>query len=180
MPTPSKRMENTTKHWTNAEKERRERAEQSLQRETVRLIEPKRVKADAVAHGYWKTTLKRMKGLELLDDVDIDMLAGYCIACSQVEALRAEYQEMRDTTMTTIKKTLDKAIEGEYADQDYPARVIRACLGDELAVLKSIQGQERLVIGYAKELGLTPNARQRLAKQKAEPPAPDEADGLYD
>ena len=180
MPTPSKRMENTTKHWTNAEKERRERAEQGLQRETVRLIEPKRVKADAVAHGYWKITLKRMKGLELLDDVDIDMLAGYCIACSQVEALRAEYQEMRNTTMTTIKKTLDKAIEGEYADQDYPARVIRACLGDELAILKSMQGQERLVIGYAKELGLTPNARQRLAKQQAEPPAPDEADGLYD
>ena len=121
-----------------------------------------------------------MKGLELLDDVDIDMLAGYCIACAQVEALRAEYQEMRETTMTTIKKTLDKAIEGEYIDQDYPARVIRACLSDELAILKSIQGQERLVIGYAKELGLTPNARQRLAKQKAEPPAPDEADGLYD
>ena len=180
MPTPSKRLENTTKHWTNAEKERREQAEQAMQRETVRLIEPKRVKADAVAHGYWKITVKRMKGLELLDDVDIDMLAGYCIACAQVEALRAEYQQMRSTTMDTIQKTLQKVLEGFYTDDEYPARVIRACVGDELAILKAVQGQERLVIGYAKELGLTPNARQRLAKQKAEPAPPDEADGLYD
>lgn len=179
MPTPTKRLDNSTKHWTNAEKERREAAEKGLTRDKVRLTMPKRVKEDAVASRYWRTTLHAMKGLELLDNVDADLLAGYCLACAQVEEMRLEYREMRSMTTETIKKTLNKVIEGQYADDDYPARVIRACVADELAVLKSMQGQERLIIGYAKELGLTPNARQRLAKRKAEEAPPDEADELY-
>lgn len=179
MPTPPKRLENSSKHWTNAEKERREAAEKGLTRDRVRLIMPKRIKDDPTASAYWKTTLQRMKGLELLDNVDSDLLAGYCIACAQVEEMRAEYREMRSMTTDTIKKTLAKVVEGHYVDDDYPARVIRACVADELAILKSMQGQERLIIGYAKELGLTPNARQRLAKRKAEDAPPDEADELY-
>lgn len=180
MPTPTKRLENTTKHWTNAEKERREKAEQGIRRENVRLTVPKRVKNDAAALAYWKVTLKRMQGLELLDDVDIDMLAGYCIACAQVEMLRKEYAETREKTNATISRTLEKVINHEYEDQDYPVRVIRACMANELGILKALQGQERLVISYAKELGLTPNARQRLAKRASEEAPPDEADGLYD
>lgn len=179
MPTPPKRLENSTKHWTNAEKERREAAEKGLTRDRVRLIMPRRVKDDQVACAYWKATLQRMKGLELLDNVDSELLAGYCIACAQVEEMRAEYREMRSMTTETIKKTLNKVMEGYYMDDDYPARVIRACVADELAMLKTIQGQERLVIGYAKELGLTPNSRQRLAKRKAEEMPLDEADELY-
>lgn len=180
MPTPSKKMENTTKHWTKAEKERREKAEQGLRRDNVRLTMPKRVKEDAVAAGYWKVTLKRMKGLELLDDVDTDLLAGYCVAYAQVEALRKEYYEIREKTDSTIARTLEKVISQEYADEDYPVRVLRACVSNELAVLKALQGQERLVISYAKELGLTPNARQRLAKRLADEEPSDETDGLYD
>ncbi len=179
MPTPPKRLENSSKHWTNAEKERREAAEKGLTRDKIRLVMPKRVKDDQAACAYWKATIQRIKGLELLDNVDSELLAGYCIACAQAEEMRAEYREMRSMTTETIKKTLDKVVEGHYADDDYPARVIRACVADELAILKSIQAQERLIIGYAKELGLTPNARQRLAKQKAEDAPPDEADELY-
>lgn len=179
MPTPPKRTENTSKHWTKAERERREKAEEGISRENARLVMPQRVKSDKLASDYWKKTLARMKGLELLDNVDVDLLAGYCLASAQAEEMRAEYRGMRAMTDDTIKKTLKKVLNGDYADDDYPARVIRACVADELAILKSQQAQERLVVNYAKELGLTPNARQRLAKRKAEEAPPDEADELY-
>ena len=67
----------------------------------------------------------------------------------------------------------------EYENDEYPARVIRALVADELAILRSMQGQERLVIGYAKELGLTPNARQRLAKKAADERPVTEEEELY-
>lgn len=179
MPTPTKKIENTSKHWTKEERERRENAEQELERRFVRLTEPKRVREMPEAHEYWKSTIKRMKGLTLLDNVDIDLLAGYCLASAQADALREEYRSTRAITDKTIHKTLEKVLNHEYADDEYPARVIRALVADELAILRSMQGQERLVIGYAKELGLTPNARQRLAKKAADERPVTEEDELY-
>lgn len=179
MPTPTKKIENTTKHWTKEERERREMAEQELERKFVRLTEPRRVKEIPAAHEYWKNTIKRMKGLTMLDNVDSDLLAGYCLASAQADALRMEYREARNTTERTIGKTLEKVMNHEYADDEYPARVIRALMANELALLRSMQGEERLVIGYAKELGLTPNARQRLAKKAADERPVTEEDELY-
>lgn len=179
MPTPTKKIENTTKHWTKEERERREMAEQEMERKFVRLTEPRRVKEIPAAHEYWKNTIKRMKGLTMLDNVDSDLLAGYCLASAQADALRMEYREARNTTEKTIGKTLEKVLNHEYADHEYPARVIRALVANELAILRSMQGEERLVIGYAKELGLTPNARQRLAKKAADERPVTEEDELY-
>ena len=179
MPTPVKKIENTSKHWTKEERERREQAEQDLERRFVRLTEPKRVKEMPEAHEYWKNTIKRMKGITMLDNVDTDLLAGYCLAAAQADALRKEYRETRSITERTIQKTIEKALNHEYESDEYPARVIRALVADELAILRSMQGQERLVIGYAKELGLTPNARQRLAKKAADERPVTEEDELY-
>lgn len=179
MPTPVKKIENTSKHWTKEERERREQAEQEMERRFVRLTEPKRVKEMPEAHEYWKNTIKRMKGITMLDNVDTDLLAGYCLAAAQADALRKEYRETRGITEKTIGKTIEKALNHEYESDEYPARVIRALVADELAILRSMQGQERLVIGYAKELGLTPNARQRLAKKAADERPVTEEDELY-
>ena len=44
MATPVKKAENMKKHMTIAEREKREQAEQELERRFVRLIAPKRVK----------------------------------------------------------------------------------------------------------------------------------------
>lgn len=179
MPANVKRTENTTKHWTQEELERRKEAELAMERQFVRLTEPKRVKEIPAAHEYWKTTIKRMKGITLLDNVDTDLLAGYCMAAAEADRLRNEYHEMITHTGDTISKTLAKVLNFEYADNEYPARVIRACVGNELAVLRGMQAQERLMIGYARELGLTPNARQRLAKRKADERPVTEEDELY-
>lgn len=179
MPANVKKTENTTKHWTQAELERRKEAEQAMERQFVRLTEPKRVKDDAEAHDYWKSTIKRMKGITLLDNVDIDLLAGYCLAAAEADRLRSDYREMQNHTKETLHKTLEKVLNHEYVDNEYPARVIRACVADEIAILRAMQGQERLMISYAKELGLTPNARQRLAKRKADERPVTEEDELY-
>lgn len=179
MATPVKKIENTSKHWTLSELEKRKEAEQAMERQFVRLTEPKRVKEDPEAHEYWKTTLKRMKGITLLDNVDIDLLAGYCMAAAEVDRIREEYRESQKHSGETIHRTLAKVLNHEYVDNEYPARVIRACVANELAILRSMQGQERLMINYARELGLTPNARQRLAKKKAEERQMTEEDELY-
>lgn len=179
MATPVKALENTSKHWTNEEKESREQAEKAFERKFVRLVAPQRVTADGVAHRYWKNTLDRMKGITLLDNVDIDMLASYCLAKSLEDKLRADYEAARGRSGRTIERTLDKVLAGDYEDEGYPARVIRACLSNELELLKAIQAQERVAITYQKELGLTPNGRQRLAKKRAEERPLTEEDRLY-
>ena len=58
MATPVKKAENMKKHMTIAEREKREQAEQELERRFVRLIAPKRVKEDPAASAYWKRPRK--------------------------------------------------------------------------------------------------------------------------
>ena len=179
MATPVKKTENMKKHLTIAEREKRRQAEQELERRFVRLVAPPRVKEDPAAYACWKSTISRMKGLTLLGNVDIDMLASYCLARSREDALRADYEKLRATTEKSITKTLQRALEGFYEDNEYPAKVIRALVTDEMTLLKTLQAQARLVIAYQKELGLTPNGRQRLAKQRATERPVTEEDELY-
>ena len=120
-----------------------------------------------------------MKGITLLDNVDTDLLASYCLAKASEDALREELRSIHGKTDRTLNRTLERFVNGEYADNEYPAKVLRTAMGNEIALLKALQGQERLVISYQKELGLTPNARQRLAKKKAEERPVTEADELY-
>lgn len=179
MATPVKKIENTTKHWTLDEKDARKEAEKAFERGFVRLIAPARVTADNVAYRYWKNTIDRMKGITLLDNIDTDMLASYCLAKSLEDKLRADYNSAQGRSDRTIDRTLEKVLAEEYTDENYPARVIRACLSNELDLLKALQAQERVVITYQKELGLTPNGRQRLAKKRAEERPLTEEDSLY-
>lgn len=179
MATPVKKAENMKKHMTIAEREKREQAEQELERRFVRLIAPKRVKEKPDAYAYWKSTIARMKGLTLLDNVDTDLLASYCLARAREDALRDDYEQLREKTEKTIDRTLKRVLEGYYEDNEYPAKVIRALVTDEMTLLKTLQAQERLVIAYQKELGLTPNGRQRLAKQRATERPVTEEDELY-
>ena len=145
MATPVKKAENMKKHLTIAEREKREQAEQELERRFVRLIAPKRVKEDPAANAYWKSTIARMKGLTLLDNVDTDLLASYCLARAREDALRDDYEQLREKTEKTIDRTLKRVLEGYYEDNEYPAKVIRALVTDEMTLLKTLQAQERLV-----------------------------------
>ena len=78
MPANVKSIKNMTKNMTNAEKQSRAAQEARFNRDTVRLTPPKRLREDLPALDYWNRTIKKMRGISLLDDVDADMLAVYC------------------------------------------------------------------------------------------------------
>lgn len=179
MPAHVKDIENTTKNWTRAQRENRERAQQELERKFVRLTAPPEVNADPVAKKHWKNTVDRMKGITLLDNVDIDMLAVYCLGLSRLAQFRADAVEARGKSENLMRRTLEKFLAGEYGDDEYPAKVIRACLTNEAEHLKLAQAQERIVLQYAEKLGLTPAGRVRLAKKRAEERPATEDDMLY-
>lgn len=179
MPTPVKDPAKLTGHWTNEQRAAREEAQQQMERRFVRLTAPPSVVADAVALKHWQDTVKRMKGITLLDNVDIDMLAVYCLGLSRLAQLRADAAEAKGQSERIMQRTLEKFLAGEYENNEYPAKVIRACLTNEADVIKLIQAQERIVLTYAEKLGLTPAGRVRLAKQRAEEKPATEADDLY-
>ena len=84
MPTPPKRLENTSKHWTNKQLDARRRAEQGLKRPArVTLRAPAWMSEDA--RKVWDGVRRKLRGVELLDSLDTDMLAIYC-------DLQARYQ----------------------------------------------------------------------------------------
>ena len=76
MPTPHKTTSNMRKHLTKAERRTRERAENQLKRKTRIVIrKPDWLGEEALA--VFEATKKRMRGLNLLDNVDVDLLAIY-------------------------------------------------------------------------------------------------------
>jgi len=149
MPTPPKRLENTTKHWTNREREARLRAEIGVQRGTrVQIRAPKWLSSEA--RKIFEATKKKIKSLELLDNVDADLLAVYCDA-------QVHYQEMT--------RQIHAAENGQPIDDE---------------IIKQAQSWARLISAYAEKLGLTPNARARLAKKRAEKRPLDEFEQLLE
>jgi phage terminase small subunit len=132
MPTPVKNSGNMRKHLTNAEKAARNRAEGALSRQgRVSIRCPKWLGEEA--REVFAETRRRLKGLELLDNADAELLGIYCDAVAKYRAAS------RLVTPDADKDTIAGA-----------------------------QSWARLVAGYAEKLGLTPNARARLAKKKAE------------
>ncbi len=76
MPTPHKTTENMRKHLTKAELAARKGAESGLKREKrVVLHVPKWLGAEA--RKIFQATRRRLRGLEILDPADADLLALY-------------------------------------------------------------------------------------------------------
>lgn len=106
MPTQAKRQENIDKHLTAAEIEARQRAEAGVipDRKVIDLKPPKLMAKNTVARRYWKAILKRMDGLEILDDLDSEMLGVYCVQMAEYEALCAEGGGSKE--LRTLEKSL--------------------------------------------------------------------------
>jgi P27 family predicted phage terminase small subunit len=140
MPTPLKHSENMKKHLTKAELEARQQAESGLQREKrVYLKAPKWLSEEA--REIFNQTKKRLKGLDLLEPVDIDLLANYADAM-------ARYQEG--------VKRLDPA-----DDLKEPLLIT------DTRLINAIQAWSRIALAYAEKLGFSQNARARLARRRA-------------
>lgn len=150
MGTPAKTVENQTKHLTQEERAARSAAEESVRpkREKVKLKKPKGL--SKAAEAYWKSILKRMEGVEILDDLDSEMLGVYCSMLAELDALR----ELFDGLLAEAVEADKLAFLTEHTDS-------LGKLFDKQAKLES------LLHTYADKLGLTPQGRARLAQKRA-------------
>jgi len=162
MPANVVRIENARRHNTNAEKNARKAAESSLARETVKLSAPAWLKKNKPAHAYWQKTVRRMKGISLLDDLDSETLAIYCEQLAARDAIKAEQAEK-----VQILANMREKMDGTVAS-DAEIKYISALMGGIPRDTQALQSQERLILQYAQKLGLTPDGRARLARRKAE------------
>jgi P27 family predicted phage terminase small subunit len=151
MPTPPKTFENMKKHLTNAERDARQKAEGELKRaKRPQLRCPKWLDQDA--REIFEATKKRLRGLQLLDNADVELLGIYCDAVAKYRMASEMLARVNENGILVADK-------------------------DEI---NAAQSWARLVAAYAEKLGLTPTARARLAKRKAEREPADELEQLLD
>lgn len=152
MPSAVKTLENMSKNLTRTEREARAQAEAGLVRPAVKLKQPSHIRGDKLAGRYWRTILKRMEGIELLDDLDSETLGIYCSMLSRRDTMDALCRQL----MT------DSAADGLDTEQ-------RLELLDKAdGLLVKLQNHEKTILQYAERLGLTPSGRVRLARKRAE------------
>lgn len=162
MPEAVKSSANMTKHLTKEEREARLQAEGEVlpRRPRRKLKKPGFISGNKRANAYWNQILERMEGLVLLDDLDSEMLAGYCSMLAR-----------RDETVLLADQLTDRL---DVADME-PEELLEAV--GKLNVLNGkLQSLDRTLLQYAEKLGLTPSGRVRLAQQRAKAAAEPEPD----
>ena len=163
MPEAVKSGANMTGHWTKAEREARQQAEDVIlpRRQKPKLKKPAFVSQSKQANAYWNQILKRMEGLALLDDLDSEMLAGYCSMLAR-----------RDETILLVDQLTARM---GVADME-PDELIEA-VGKLNVLHGKLHALDRTLLQYADKLGLTPSGRVRLAQKRAQAAAEPEPDG---
>lgn len=145
-----KRMENVQKHLTKAEIAAREEAEAAyLPDREARLAVPRSLAGDAAAKRYWTSIVARMEGLAILDDLDSEMLAVYVSSLARRDKLQKECRAL-----------MDQALKAEPEDR-------LELLGKLDGLINRVQAHEKTLLSYADKLGMTPEARVRLARKRA-------------
>ena len=191
MPAATKNSENMTKHMTQAEAELRQQAEREVipQRKKLKLKKPAFVARNKRANAYWNQILKRMEGLVLLDDLDSEMLAGYCsmLARRDQTILLVNDLYARLGGSGAVEPLPGKKPDGALSDEEWersaqappdpmtPDELIEAVSKLDTMTGK-LQALERNLLQYAEKLGLTPSGRVRLAQKRAQAAAEPEPD----
>ena len=191
MPAATKNLENMTKHMTQAEAELRQQAEREVipQRKKLKLKKPAFVARNKRANAYWNQILKRMEGLVLLDDLDSEMLAGYCsmLARRDQTILLVNDLYARLGVSGAMEPLPGKKPDGALSDEEWersaqappdpmtPDELIEAVSKLDTMTGK-LQALERNLLQYAEKLGLTPSGRVRLAQKRAQAAAEPEPD----
>lgn len=176
MPEPLKRLENQVGHRTKAEKSRRERAEESVRRGTrINMRAPGWLSEEA--REVFEKTKKRMRGLEVLDTADIDVLALYADAVCQYRRGQKTVEIFTQLLAAMAKERAGEGsgkYDGEPGEEKDLKRMMERAEKAELMMLQ----WSRVVLSYAEKLGISANARARLARKKALAEQPDELDEL--
>ena len=135
----AKAAENLNGHIGPAEQAARQEAEGEIISGVELLPDcpPAILKADKAARQYWADILGRMDNVLLLDSIDTEILGIYCLQLSRRDKLQRAVR----------KKGLD--------------------VKDAAALTAELGKLEKSILGYAKDLGLTPGGRAQLAKKRA-------------
>lgn len=171
MPRAVKNSANMTKHMTSEDLEIRRQAEEEVlpRRQRPKLKKPGFVSRNKQANAYWNQILKRMEGLALLDDLDSEMLAGYCSMLAR-----------RDETILLAGLLMERMGVSEASAASPPADMDPDVLLEAVGKLNVLSGKlhalDRTLLQYAEKLGLTPSGRVRLAQQRAKAAAEPEPD----
>ena len=146
-----KAAENLSWHRTKAEVAAREAAETALMPERgFDAKPPATIAKDLAAKRYWKSIAERMSGYAILDDLDREMLGIYCGALSR-----------RDDLQKLCRELMSRA-------KQEPDPMERLALTEKLdGLMTKLQNHEKTLLSYADKLGLTPEARVRLARKRA-------------
>lgn len=160
MPAQVKKVDNMQKNLTEAEKTARKKAEELLNRQTVKLKCPAYVTNNPAAKKYWKSLAKDIAGMELFDNLDSDALGGYCVMLARRDNMAAWYDELM----------------ADFSQEQEMLKRVKIMESLDSVTIR-IQAQERNILQYSEKLGLTPSGRARLAYKKAEAEQldPDEA-----
>lgn len=129
-----KTVDNLSGHITQAERERREKAESKMKRESINVEMPDYL--DDVGAEVWERLMRDGGEIMLYDNLDADTIGSYCSVTSRIISLRQKYR----SAVTGHRKTTDV-----------------------LDISKELRLLEALQLSYAVRLGMTPESRARLA-----------------
>jgi len=155
----------TGKHWTADEVAARRAAAAKLKRDKVNITATEWLSSGALL--AWKRIVDDADELgngELLDNLDIDMLANYCDTIDKIQTLNKNIAGMRARTF------------GDDVDLKLIIQWVETIDGET----KILQAWYRIVAMYADKLGFTPQARARLIKKMAEDPKRDKFGKEFD
>lgn len=192
--TPPKARENMTKHTTQAEEQARAAAEAATLPDRggkLTLRKPGFVAHNRAANRYWNSILRSMAGLVLVDDLDSEMLAGYCamlarrdqsiLLVNQLMAALGVDEAMAPKAKRRKSLEAMSDVEYEASAQLGPEGMSPDQILEAVSKLDTLTGKlqalERNILQYADKLGLTPSGRVRLAQRRAEAAAQTEPDG---
>lgn len=192
MPTAAKTTETMSKHLTKNERSLRQRAEADVMPDRGRrakLKKPAFIAKNKTANGYWNQIVKRMANLVILDDLDSEMLAGYCAMLARrdqtiqlIDQLMERLGIRREAETSPARRIKTPLSDAEWESSareeaaPTPEEIIEAA-GKLDALNGKLQALERNLLSYADKLGLTPSGRARLAQKRAEQAAKTEPDG---
>ena len=138
----AKVLENMSGHMTKEEIEERKRQEEAFTRDEVFLEMPDYLNDDFVGQLTWNRVLEDAKEFKIFDNLDREVLGTFCCITSRIVDLRKKYRS---------------AVKGHRKNTEI------------LGISKELRFQESLQLTYAGKLGLTPEARVRLAQKIVEP-----------
>ena len=152
-----KELQFSKKHFTSKEKEAKAKAKASTTPSTP-LQAPDLIKGNILYAKRWRSTMKLYAGTDLLNALDMDLLARYCIESVELERLIA----IREDYYNRLEKARQEEGEDPFGWSD--------TLKD---INMRIDGKLKTLQSMALNLYMTPRARAGTVPIKADAPKAD-------